>query len=375
MSIQITCPKCDKQLAVNEKAIGRKVRCPACETIIRVPEVPPPREGEEAAEKIIEVGRAAASLLNRAGKAGAAFASKKAEAARERKEQERVTRETYLENVGSVASTDHDNLRVLDSASTENVTVEVLEYETLGGSASTVAAQQIFYANQAGIRLKQVRIRLQKGGVTIEPGCLHYMKGRLELISSSGGVMKAVSRKMLSGETLFQSRIEGTGEVYLEPTFGHFFLLPMDSQALIVDKGLFYAGTDGITVTARMQRNISSALFGGEGLFQTEVDGHGIAVLACPVPLDEVRCFELRDEKLSVDGDFALMRTKGIEFRAEKSSKSLIGTLTSGEGLLQTFTGTGRVWIAPTQSIYSSLAVRGGVQAHSGHEGRSHTDT
>lgn len=36
----------------------------------------------------------------------------------------------------------------------------------------------------------------------------------------------------------------------------------------------------------------------------------------------------------------------------EKSTRRLLGTLTSGEGLLQKFWGTGWVRLAPTQEIY-----------------------
>jgi uncharacterized protein (AIM24 family) len=64
---------------------------------------------------------------------------------------------------------------------------------------------------------------------------------------------------------------------------------------------------------------------------------------------------DLKDETLQVDGNFALMRTGRIEFSVEKSTKGIIGTLTSGEGLLQTFRGTGSVWLAPTQDIYQKL--------------------
>ena len=56
-----------------------------------------------------------------------------------------------------------------------------------------------------------------------------------------------------------------------------------------------------------------------------------------------------------VDGDFALMRSGRIEFSVEKSTKGLLGTVASGEGLLQTFRGTGRVWIAPTQPLYDGM--------------------
>lgn len=68
---------------------------------------------------------------------------------------------------------------------------------------------------------------------------------------------------------------------------------------------------------------------------------------------------QLNNEKLSVDGNFALLRKGRIEFKVEKSSKSLLGSATGGEGLLQTFTGTGEVWLAPTQSVYERMRYEG----------------
>jgi uncharacterized protein (AIM24 family) len=108
-----------------------------------------------------------------------------------------------------------------------------------------------------------------------------------------------------------------------------------------------------------VQKNVSSALFGGEGWFQTRVKGSGICVFESPVPADEVVRVDLKDQTLQVDGNFALMRTGRIEFSVEQSTKSLLGTLTSGEGLLQTFRGTGSVWLAPTQDIYRKLEADG----------------
>jgi uncharacterized protein (AIM24 family) len=124
-----------------------------------------------------------------------------------------------------------------------------------------------------------------------------------------------------------------------------------------------------------MQKNISSAAFGGEGIFQTSIKGSGIAVLYSPVPISEIEKIELDDEKLSVDGNFALMRTEGINFKTEKSSKSWLATSVSGEGLLQTFSGTGTVWIAPTQGIYEQRATNEGIANMSLAPGSMNTST
>ena len=258
---------------------------------------------------------------------------------------------------------DIEHLEVIDRIEAEDGTViEVIQYQKLTGSADLRTAQSLFFANQDGMHLKMVRIYLKGSHVRIEPGALYFMKGHLEMKSSTGGgLVKGFARKMMSKESFFVNEIYGSGEIYLEPTFGHFFLHRIDKKerGVIVDKSLFYAGTAGLNISAIRQKNVSSALFGGEGFFQTHISGSGVAVLVSPVPQDEIIRYELTGDKLSVDGNFALMRSDGVAFRAEKSSKNWISTAVSGEGLLQTFEGNGYVWIAPTQGIYERLAVEG----------------
>lgn len=258
------------------------------------------------------------------------------------------------------------NYEVIDSREASDGTkVEILEFPQLAGSADLRTAENLFFAAQSGMRLKMVRITLRNSHVRIEPGSLYYMLGHLEMkASTGGGLLAGLSRKIVAGETFFVNEVHGSGEIYLEPTFGHYLLHSVAPQdvALIVDKTLFYAGTSGLEISAVLQKQVSAALFGGEGLVQTRIKGTGIAVLYSPVPVHEVQKILLNKEKLSVDGNFALMRTEGIEFRAEKSSKSWLATSVSGEGLLQTFEGTGSVWIAPTQGIYQLLASDAGVR-------------
>lgn len=242
--------------------------------------------------------------------------------------------------------------------------VEVLQFAELSGSSDLSVANTLYFASSSGMRLKMIRITLNNSFARIEPGSLYFMKGNLEnKATTGGGMLKGLGRKLLSGESLFVTEIHGTGEIYLEPSFGHFFVhkLEREDQALIVDQGMFYAGTEGLDISSILQKNISAGLFGGEGLFQTQVKGDGIVVLYSPVPAKEIQKVELKNENLSVDGNFALLRTAGVNFKAEKSSKTWIGTAVSGEGLLQTFSGIGTVWIAPTQGVYQLLSTPQGL--------------
>jgi len=266
---------------------------------------------------------------------------------------------------------------VLETAESVGFKVEILAYPKLGGAKDYQTAATVYFANQAGIKLKQVRMTLRDGEAIAESGSLHFMLGQIQLQNKIGGVSglgKAMVNKFVTKEAALMPRYQGTGQIYLEPSFSHFLIYRLCGEEIIADKGMFYCAQGSLEIGSAMQRNVSSALFGGEGLFQTRIRGEGICVLESPVPADEVLRVDLKDETLQVDGNFALMRTGRIEFSVEKSTRSLLGSLTSGEGLLQTFRGTGSVWLAPTQDVYQRLAA-GGIEALRNASRTSHTAT
>ena len=266
---------------------------------------------------------------------------------------------------------------LVESETIAGAVFEVVQYKNLKGSDDLEVAEKVFFANQADIHLKMLRVTLDKSELLIEPGALYFMKVTLQLESGvQGGIAKGLMRKFMTGETLFQSRIKGSGEIYLEPSFGHYMLFNIDKDALILDKRAFHCASAGLEVSAKIQQNVSSALFGGEGFFQTQVKGTGIVVLNSPVPVSELLTYDLAaGEKLSVDGNFAFVRTANVSFHAEKSGKSLFQSVTSGEGLLQTFTGPGMVWIAPTQGVYDKMKMNNSIANLSHAQGSMGTRT
>lgn len=265
-----------------------------------------------------------------------------------------------------------NEFQVLSREETDDAVFEVLEYPKLAGSSDVRAAEQLFFIQNAGMRLKMIRVTLKDGAMRNEPGTLYYMKGKLQMkATTGGGVLKALKRRVMSGESLLVNEIQGTGEVYLEPSYGHFVLLEMDEEEIIVDRSLFFAGSKGLDIGASMV-SLSAAFAGGEGLFQTRISGSGVVALFSHVPQEEIQEIELNNETLSVDGSFAMMRTSGVSFTVRKSSRSWAATSVSGEGLLQTFTGTGKVWIAPTEQIYKSLATARGLERLALSPGKMH---
>lgn len=200
--------------------------------------------------------------------------------------------------------------------------------------------------------LKMVKATLNHEQIRAESGALHYMQGKLELESkmpSATGFLKS----FVTGENVFKPVYSGTGEIFFgPPTFGEYLILTLNNEEWILDKSAYICSDIGVEVGAYTNKAISG-LFSGEGFFQTSVKGSGQVVIHAP---GEVERIKLVNDKLSVDGSFAIARTAGLNFSVQKATKSIMGSMTSGEGLLNVFEGTGTVLIAPVSNIYFNLA-------------------
>lgn len=261
------------------------------------------------------------------------------------------------------------NRTLIANMGNDRVNFEVFERNSLNGGSSFQEAVGLYFLREANTKLKEVKITLKNGGVRLEPGALYYQLGEIAMESKVGGLAgfgKSLFKSMVTSEPMFKPEYVGSGELYLEPTFGHYALIELENETVVVDDGVFYACEMGVEVGAERMKNFSSTVAGGEGFFQTKLSGKGIVLLELPVPQEEIIEYKLNGETLKVDGNFAILRTGGIEFTVEKSSKSLLGSATSGEGFLNVYRGTGTVWLLPTKVIYDRLKYSGIIGTNPG---------
>lgn len=198
--------------------------------------------------------------------------------------------------------------------------------------------------------LKMVHVEMQNSAFRYESGGMYYMRGYLEIESnlpSAGGLLKS----MVTKEHAVKPVIRGTGSVNLEPSFGEFTILELNAEEWILDKGAYFASEMGIEISMFTNKSISG-LFSGEGFFQTRISGTGKVVICSNGPLEEIN---LSNEKLVVDGPIAVARTAGINLAVSKATKGIFSSMTSGEGIVNTFTGSGKILIAPVANRYITL--------------------
>lgn len=242
----------------------------------------------------------------------------------------------------------YDNKNIEIIASKEDV--KVLEYKR-DLSVDYSNAVSAYYASEMNVRKRQVLIELKGNAYTISAGAMQWTSGSVTMVADVKGIGdflgKALSSKVTK-ESAIKPRYQGNGLLMLEPTYKHILLEEVSNWGgMVLDDGLFLACESKVQQKVVARTNLSSAMLGNEGLFNLCLRGEGIAVLESPVPREELIEFELQNDEVRIDGNYAIAWSDTLDFRVEKSGKSLVGSAVSGEGLVNVYRGTGRILMAP----------------------------
>ncbi|MBR5219358.1 MAG: AIM24 family protein [Clostridia bacterium] len=243
--------------------------------------------------------------------------------------------------------TNNDDIRIVESLGAFTVVEYLRDLSVLPAQA-----QNAYFCNAMNVRRRQLLCDVSKSNVTLQSGAMQWSVGNVNATTGLKGVgdlfNKAI-RGSVTGESAIKPEYTGEGYLVTEPTFRHLLLLNLDdwNGSVVLDDGLFLACESTLQHKAVMRSNISSAVAGGEGLFNLGITGKGVLCLESPSPKEELIEIELVNDVLKVDGNMAIAWSGSLEFTVERSGKTLIGSAASGEGLVNVYRGTGRVLLAP----------------------------
>ena len=232
---------------------------------------------------------------------------------------------------------ENQNINMIDSAGPFNV----LEYK------------EDFSVFGSRVHKRQVACDLREGPVRTQAGAMQWMIGDVKMVSgvkSVGGLIGNVVKGKVTGESAAKPEYTGTGEVILEPTYKHILLEELADWDgdMVIEDGLFLACEKHIALSVVARSNLSSAVGGGEGLFNLCLSAdEGIVCLESKYPREELIEIYLKDDEIKIDGPLAVCWSKSLEFTVERSAKTLIGSAMSGEGLVNVYRGTGKLLMAP----------------------------
>lgn len=241
----------------------------------------------------------------------------------------------------------NENIKTVDSLGP----FTVLEYQK-DLSVMPSNAMAAYYCNEMNVRKRQVVCDLSKAQITLQAGAMQWTVGDVNAttgIKGVGDLFGKALRGSVTGESAIKPEYKGTGLLVLEPTYKYIILLNTEEWggSVVLDDGLFLACDSKLKQKAVARSNLSSAVAGGEGLFNLGIVGNGAVCLESPCPKEELIEISLQDDVLKVDGNMAIAWSGSLNFTVERSGKSLIGSAASGEGLVNVYRGTGKVWMAP----------------------------
>lgn len=229
-------------------------------------------------------------------------------------------------------------------------------------SVGFTSAQTAYFASEMNVKLRQVEITLDgTKSVKTQAGAMQMMLGKVEMstgINSAKGLLGSMVKAAVTNETAVKPDYTGNGQVILEPTYKHILLQDVAEWGpggLVIEDGMFLA-SEGTVVHKVVEnaQDLGTALLSDEGLYNLCFTGSGIVALESYVPLEELVEYELDNDVLKVDGNMAVCWSGSLKFSVEKTTKGLLGSLASGEGLVNVYRGTGKVWVSPVAGTRNS---------------------
>ncbi len=239
---------------------------------------------------------------------------------------------------------------------------KVLEY-VRDSSVSPQYASMEYFMSEMGVRRRQLIAELNgQNAVITQAGSMQWFAGDVRAstgIKGVGSLMGNLVKGAVTNESAVKPEYEGNGYLALEPTYKFIILMDVDEwgSGVTIEDGMFLACEDTVQNKVVGRNTVSSALLGGEGLFNLSLYGHGIAALESNVPREELIEIELTDDELKIDGSMAMCWTSDLKLTVERTTKTLIGSALSGEGLVNVYRGTGRVLMSPvalTDNLYNA---------------------
>lgn len=200
-----------------------------------------------------------------------------------------------------------------------------------------------------------VEFQLEKDeSIRLEPGCMVYKDSCIALEGKvNGGIFSAIGKAFFGGESFFTSvaKAKSAGRIAVAPKgFGNIKVLNVSSgKQWYINDGAFLACNISVDyISTRQKRVLNSILGGTGGFFILKSKGEGELLVNGFGDLIEI---ELDGDKaFQIDNGHVVCWEETLDYSLEIAS-GLFG-FKSGEGLLNTFKGKGKV-IIQTRNIQS----------------------
>jgi len=179
--------------------------------------------------------------------------------------------------------------------------------------------------------------------IQVEAGSMVSMSPGLTIeTQAKGGLMGALKRSVLGGESFFMNNYRAPGQggqLTLAPVLpGDLAVLELSGETFMVQSGSYVASSEGINIDTKWGG--AKTFFASEGLIMLKCSGTGTLVVSSYGAIHDMDL--AAGESQTVDTGHLVAFTEGIGFNVKRIG-GMKSTLFSGEGLVVDLTGPGRV--------------------------------
>ena len=150
-------------------------------------------------------------------------------------------------------------------------------------SVSPFNASSAYFMEKMGVRRRQIIATLNgENTIVTQTGAMQWMVGKVNVatgVKGAGDLLGKMVKGAVTKESAIKPEYNGKGYLVLEPTYKYLILQDVEewgTSGVSIEDGMFLAceGTVNRNVVAR--KSLSSALAGGEGLFNLSLQGKGV---------------------------------------------------------------------------------------------------
>jgi uncharacterized protein (TIGR00266 family) len=180
--------------------------------------------------------------------------------------------------------------------------------------------------------------------ITAEAGAMQSMAAALSMQTQfSGGLIPGLLKKFFGGESLFVNEFRNNTQKPLElvlsqAMLGDIGLIELKGNSICFQPGAYIAHTPGIEMGVQWAG--FSSWLAGEGLFKLKLSGRGLVFFGGYGGISQRQV----EREFIVDSGHLLAYEPGIKMNLGLSS-GLVGSVTSGEGLVNRLTGRGQIYL------------------------------
>ena len=193
-----------------------------------------------------------------------------------------------------------------------------------------------------------------------ESGAMSWMSPNMHMETNTGGGLKKVFGRMLSGESIFMNEYTAEGGMGMIAFASSFpgSIIPYqvtEGNGIIVQKRGFLAMEKGLELSMYFQKKLGRGFFGDEGFIMQKISGNGMVFIEIDGYCKE---YDLGvGESILVDTGYlaAMTDTCTMDIQSVKGVKNMFF---GGEGFFHTrVTGPGKVYIQSMPVINTAQAL------------------